>query len=223
MSSYAVDPDQIVRGDVPIENAEELVARLRQRRHPDLEAASRRTVNQEKTANLDIDALAEQTDRDVVSAAVRGDHIVYVYEDERGDLRKDFVPFGDAEPVTTETRQTATERAIANARVTEIDTARAQEAEIQRRVAEAAQQIREEVSAGFASELAKLREELSGSIEKAGEDAEKAQQSQADRPKGKSQVVGADTETDVKGGGTARTQAADKQGGGEAKGGDAPK
>jgi hypothetical protein len=80
--------------------------------HPlELIQASGKKVDDEATAELDIDSLSGPNGEEVLDAAVRGGATVIVYEDESGRVQKALLDDGDDEKKTSKSSRSRNKRA----------------------------------------------------------------------------------------------------------------
>jgi hypothetical protein len=190
-------------------NAEELIRAHKASISPEVSAASLRAVNNEATAELDLDSLAKKAGvEEVVAAAVRGNAIVYVDQ----DGRKGVLPAND--------RYRAPKESPADAVVREQSAAdlEMQDAVTQHR-AKLAQQLAEEkerLDAEVAEELQKLREDHAKRIADAAKDAEKEAEKAAKKGDGPAvEVSGAGNDPSQGGGAKTKSSVDSKKGKGK--------
>lgn len=170
-------------------NAEDLIAAQRADRSGTVRTASKLTLDEQATNELDPESVASEvgTDGKILSAAVRGDYLVYVEELENGTTRKSAVrrnasaedrqkeqaeAQADSEPL-------AREAAISNAAVRAAKEAQSGEAENQQKVNEASSQAAEQTREQM-KQQAQQQAQQSG----AKEEQEKPEVQQAAAPKG---------------------------------------
>lgn len=167
----------IINSDIPLGNAEALIRAHAVSQSRAVQKASLLSIDNEATANLDLDDLADKVGATVLSAAVRGNAIVVVAEDENGRTFKDVLPANDRYVPPAEDAADAAAREMSQAELDfQAEVARLrqeQEAELAK--------MRAEMQDSFREQADKLREEILGGASdravKAAEEAEKAQES----------------------------------------------
>lgn len=163
--------------DIPTTNAEELIKVHSASQSRAVQKASLLPIDNEATADLDLADLGEKAGGNVVAAAVRGNAIVAVIEDEYGRTFKTVVPANDRYVAPEETAEDLTLRDAAMADLS-------LQAEISRLREEHESELaklRAEFSEKMASEVASLREELQSDVQgKAQERGKAAEESETE-------------------------------------------
>jgi hypothetical protein len=150
-------------------NAEALITANRARRDPQLRAAQLSAIDDSETAKLDVSKL--DAPGKVLDAAVRGDYVTYVWEDDAGRLHHGVQP-----------REGARSQRLADPEDIDAETAAAREeaardAELQRLQAEA--------DAKVEAATAKAHEQAAKDAQKAAQAAEKPSEPEASGGKAK--------------------------------------
>lgn len=161
-------------------NAEELIRAHMAAQDPAVKKASLLPVDSEATAELDLDKLTNDVEGDgeVVAAAVRGNAIVCVVEDEGGRTYKTVLPADDSYAPPAADSNSAI-REAAKLDVEHRDKLAALRAEQAQQLADERERLDEE----FAAEAAKLREEQKKRLEKVKAEVADAEEAPKPTPK----------------------------------------
>lgn len=188
----------VLNSDIPIGNAEALQRAFRASQSRAVSKASLLPIDNAATADLDLDELEGKLDGDTLhAAAVRGNAIVVVAEDENGRVYKTVLPANDRYKAPDEPGDAA-EAAASNA-----------ELAFQAQVAS--------LRAEFEAELEKVRAELQEKLSEKVSDAREQTQSQAEADAEKAREDAEASDEDGKGEAVADVQSNDPSQGGGAK------
>lgn len=161
--------------DIPTTNAEELIRAHNASQSRAVSQASLLPVNGEATAELDLDNVGEEAGGNVIAAAVRGNAIVAVVEDETGRTYKTVVPANDkyVAPAEDPAEAAAMEQAKADIDL-QAELAR-QRAEFDQKIAE----MRAEFEEKLGETAQEKQQEASERVAEAAEEAAKQQEEAA--------------------------------------------